>query len=350
MKLTIFGLIVIIAAASGCSKGQAVDEASAPQTEQMRMTNVEIKLVRTSDLEEYLDLSGSTEALRNIVISSEQGGTVQKVLVDRGDRVRPEQVLALINADIYEAQLAEAEANLRIKEAGLTKARALFERQSITSMQRLQAQVDFDMAEANVKTARARLDRAIVKAPFAGVIDDRFVEPGEMAAPGGPLFHLVDLSRLKIKSEFAEQDVSMFSPGLFAEVRLDAYPDTLFRAQLSFISTSAHQASRTFPCEFILDNRDGLVRSGMFASIRVLKTVHHDVIVLPQTALVETEQGRSVFILNDETAYRRPVRVGASNSGRVVVREGLTPEETVVVTGNRDLVDGQRVRVTGRKD
>ena len=350
MKLILLGLSAVIPLATGCAKSQAVDEKSTPEVEQVRMTNVEIQLVRPSDMEEYLELSGATEARRDIIISSEQGGTVQQVMVDRGDRVKQGQVLALVNADIYEAQLAEAEANLRIKDAGLKKAKALFERQSITAMQRLQAQVDYDMAEANVKTARARLDRAIVKAPFGGVVDDRFVDPGEMVNPGGQIFHLVDFGQLKIKSEFAEKDVTRFRPGAFAEVRFAAFPDSVFRAQLSFIASSAHAASKTFPCEFVLDNPKGVVRGGMFASIRVLKEVHRDVLVLPQTALVETEQGRSVFVLSGETARRQPVRLGASNNGQVIISEGLTPEETVVVTGNRDLVDGQKVKVTGRKD
>jgi RND family efflux transporter MFP subunit len=349
-RMILYILALSLAAAAGCAKSEADNQTSGAKPEATRLTNVEVTTVRPAVMEEYINLSGSTEARLDILISSEQGGTVQKLLADRGERVKPGQLLALINSDMYEAQLAEAEANLRYKDAALKKADALFERQSITSMQRLQAQVDYDMAASSVKTARIRLERAVVVAPFGGVIDDRFVDSGEMVAPGGQLFRLVDCSRLKIKSEFAEKDVSSFKPGLYAEVHFDAFPDSVFRAQLTFIAASAHEASKTFPCEFMLNNSDGLVRGGMFADIRVLKTVHHDVLVLPQTALLESENGRSVFVLQGDTARRRTVLAGASNNGRIIIDQGLKPEETVVVTGNRELVDGQQVKVTGRKD
>jgi len=342
--------LAVLALLGGCSKGQAENDQSKAPLEQVRLTNVEVEVMHPTDLPEYLELSGATEARRDIVISSEQGGTVQQLLVDRGDRVSQGQVLARVNADIYEARLAEAQANLRLKDAALKKAQALFERSSITSMQRLQAQVEYDVAAAGVKTAESYLDRAIVRAPFSGVIDDRFVDPGEMVSPGGQLFHLVDCSSLKIKSEFAEKDVVTFQAGITAEVTFDAFPDSVFHAQLSYVASSAQSASRTFPCEFILGNPSGQVRGGMYARVRVLKTVHRDVLVLPQSALVETEDGRSVFVMEGDAARRQPVKPGASNSGMVVIDEGLKPDEAVVVTGNRELVDGQKVKVTGRKD
>ena len=345
--LAVLGTLAVL---TGCSNSQAGNGQAKQAGEQKRLTNVAVEVLHPSDLEEYLELSGATEARRDIMISSEQGGTVQQLLADRGDRVSQGQILARINADIYEAALAEAEANMRLKDAALKKAAALYERKSITQMQRLQAQVEYDVAAAGVKTAQSRLNRAIVRAPFGGVIDDRFADPGEMVAPGGQIFHLVDCSSLKIKSEFSEQDVVTFRPGLSAEVRFDAFPDSVFRAQLSYVAANAHTASRTFPCEFILDNPDGRVRGGMYARVRVLKTLHRNVLVLPQSALVETEEGRSVFVMEGETARRQPVKLGASNSGMVVIDQGLSPEETVVVTGNRELVDGQQVKVTGRKD
>jgi len=74
------------------------------------------------------------------------------------------------------------------------------------------------------------------------------------------------------------------------------------------------------------------------------------VIVLPQTALVETEDGRNVFVLEGDKAVRHEVQVGASNEGMVVVKTGVRDKDQVIVTGQRDLVDGQQVRVTAEKD
>jgi membrane fusion protein, multidrug efflux system len=347
-----FALLIpaLALAAAGCAKSKAQENGAGQAVQSTRLTNVEVQVVRPSELPEYLVLTGTTEAFRDIEISSEQGGTVQSLLVDRGDRVRKGQVLARVNADIYEAQLVEAQANLKLKDAALKKADALFERKSITSMQRLQAQVDYDAAAANADLAKGRLRRAVIEAPFDGVIDDRYVDSQEMVQPGGRLFRLVDRSRIKITSNFAELDVSTFRPGITGAVKIDAFPDTAFEAKLSFVASSAHAASHTFPCEFVLNNQGDLIRGGMYASIRVLKQVHRSVLVVPQAALVETENGRNLFVLDGDKALRRPVTLGASNSGLVIVASGINSEDTIIVTGNRDLVDGQQVRVTGRKD
>ncbi|MEA2063065.1 MAG: efflux RND transporter periplasmic adaptor subunit [Gemmatimonadota bacterium] len=353
-KTTGPGLLLLLGllAASGCARSNAEDKVqTAGDTGAERLTNVEVLTVRPSVLEEYLDLTGYTEAAHDIVIASELGGTVQELTVDRGDRVKQGQVLAKVSADMYQAQLAETEAALRLKQAGLKKAKILYERKSITAMQRLQAQVEYDAAAANVALAESRLKRAIITAPFSGVIDDRFIEQGELAGPGGRLLRLVDRSRMKVLSDFSEPDVSTFSPGTVAEARFDALPGKVFQAELTFVAASAEPASRTFPCEFRLSGAGSkAVRGGMIARIRVLKKLHSDVLVLPQTAMVETETGRSVFVLNSDTARKKDVTLGASNNGMVIVESGLEPGQTVVVTGQRDLVDGQQVRVTARKD
>ena len=346
-KILLYVSMVIFLA--GCSKSKAQEESN-QAIQPLRLANVEVQTLHPTEFKEYLTLTGRTEACNDIILASELGGTVLELSVDRGDWVRKGEILAKVSADIYEAQLAEAEANLRLKQAALKKAQTLYQRGSFSSMQRLQAQVEHDAAAARVELAKSRLNRAIIRAPFDGVIDDRYVDQGEMVAPGGRLFHLVDLSRLKIKSEFAELDVSAFHPGITAEVHFDAFPDTVFQARLVFVASSAHQASGTFPCEFELENPNGIVRAGMLARVKVLKNIHHNVIVLQQSALVETEKGKSVFVLQGETAHKRGVTLGASDNGMVVVNSGLNFEETVIVTGQRDLVDGQQVRVTGRKD
>ena len=349
LKKIMLCCLLLIPPLSGCTQSEA-QQSQAQASQNSRLTNVEVQTVHPTVLEEYLTLTGHTESLRDVILASELGGTVKELHADRGERVSKGQVLAKVSADMYQAQLAEAEANLRLKQAALEKAKALYERGSISSMQRLQAQVEHDAAEANAKLAESRLERAIVRAPFDGVIDDRFADQGEMVPPGGQLFRLVDRRKMKIRSEMAELDVSTFHPGITAVVHIDAFPDTAFSATLVYVAASAHLASRTFPCEFELDNPNGLIRGGMMVRIRVLKDSHNNVLVLPQTALVETESGRNVFVLEGENVSKRNVTLGASNSGMVIVASGLNPEETVVVTGQRDLVDGQQVRVTSRKD
>ena len=319
------GLIFLLAVplAVGACKETEAKNAGNKATATTRLSNVEVMTVQTSDLEEYLTLPGYTEAANDVILASELGGTVQQLKVDRGDLVHKGENLARVSADLYEAQLAEAQATLKLRQAGLNKAVTLYERGSISAMQRLQAQTEFDIAQAAVELANSRLERAVVTSPFEGSVDERYVDQDEMVPPGGQLFRIVDRSRLKVRCELAELDVAYVSPGAAAEIIFDAFPDTVFHARLSYVAGVGSQGSRTFPCEFELDNVHGLIRGGMHARVRVLKDVHHNVIVLPQTALIETELGRNVFVLQGENAYRRPVSLGVSVEGKAVVAKGL---------------------------
>lgn len=339
--------LALAVAACSSSEAQDADQAAA---EPPRLSNVAVETVRPTSLSEYIMLPAASEAIHDVVISSEQGGKLLELHADRGDYVRRGSVLAKVGTDIYEAQLKEAEANLRIRAAELEKAKALYGRGSISEMSLLRNQVDHDAAEARVELAATQFERSILRAPFDGRIDGRYVDEGEMVAPGGQVFRIVDSSRMKLKSELAERDVTFVEGGISAEVHFDAFPDTTFSARLSFVAATADPGSRTYPCEFLLDNTHRMIRGGMHARIKVLKAKYNGVIVLPQTALVETEDGRNVFVLDGDRAVRRDVRVGASSEGMVVVSDGVKPDEQVIITGQRDLVDGQQVRVTGGKD
>ncbi len=348
-KMLIMTMAIPFVVAAGCSgseDGGGDQAAVAPP----RLSNVEVLTVEPTNLKEYIVLSAYSEAVRDVVLSSEQGGKLLEVRADRGDMVSRGAVLARVGTDIYRARLKEARAGLKLKKAALKKADALFERESISAMQRLRAQVEHDAAEAQVELAETQLERSVITAPFSGRVDERYVDQDEMVTPGGQVFRLVDNSRMKLISELAEREVTFAREGITAAVHFDAFADTVFHARLTFVAATADAASRTFRCEFGLDNPNGEVRGGMHARVKMLKAEYDNAIVLPQTALVETENGRNVFVLDGRVAMRRAVKVGASNEGQVVVSQGLRAGEQVIVSGQRDLVDGQQVRATGGKD
>jgi RND family efflux transporter MFP subunit len=348
-KILILSMAAGLIAAAGCSRGEAQDGGQAATTPP-RFSNVEVHTVQPTHLQEFITLPAYSEAIRDVVLSSEQGGKLLELHADRGDMVRKGAVLARVGTDIFAAQLKEAQANLKLKKAALKKATALYERESISGMQRLQAQVEHDAVEARAEMAQTQFERSVITAPFSGRIDERYVDQEEMVSPGGQVLRLVDNGRMMLISELAERDVTFAREGITAEVHFDAFADTTFLARLKFVSATAATSSRTYRCEFVLDNPQGLIRGGMHARVKMIKSEHDNVIVLPQTALLETENGRNVFVLDGNVAVRRDVTVGASNEGRVVISQGLRASEQVIVTGQRDLVDGQQVRVTGGKE
>jgi membrane fusion protein (multidrug efflux system) len=128
-------------------------------------------------------------------------------------------------------------------------------------------------------------------------------------------------------------------------ITLDAFPGETFEGKISYLGNSASSSTRTFPIEIVIGNADIRIGSGMVARLSIVKRELKDAVVVPEDSLVQTETGKIAFVLNGTRASRRDVKTGASSDNRCVVEAGLNFGDTLIVTGQRDLVDGQEVKV-----
>lgn len=329
--------------------GAAETPASDPAAESAApAVNVTTMALEADSLVDELRLVGRLEPWVEVRISSELGGTVQGIGFDKGDRVRKDQELARIGTDLLEAALAEAEAELTAAEANYTKATELFERQAVPRQEVIAATSTFKRAQARVEQAKLRVARSIIRAPISGVAVSREIELGEVVPPGAVVTTLHQTSRLKADVGIPENDIAYFRVGGAATLEIDAYPEESFRGRIHFLGPAATGQNRTFPAEIEVDNGSGELRPGMIVRVALVRRVFEDAVVVPRDAILERDTGTVAFVLEDGRAVQRPVRTGPSHEGKIVVTEGLALGESLIVTGHRNLVDGQRVRVVDR--
>ncbi len=255
-----------------------------------------------------------------------------------------ENVLARIGTDLLEAALAEVEAELQHAESEFNKTTELFSRQAVPRQDLTSATSNYRRAEAKVKLARLRVERSIIRAPLSGVAIVREIEMGEVVPAGSLVTTIHQLSKLKGVVGIPEDDISYFKVGAEADVEADAYPERKFKSKIHFLSPAATAKNRSFPAEVAIDNRDGELRPGMIVRVRLVKQIYEDVIVIPRDAILERDSGNVAFVLKGDKAELRSVKTGPSEKGEIVVLEGLEPGDELIVTGHRNLVDGQRVR------
>ena len=310
--------------------------------------NVTVVTLEPETLEDALKLSGRLEPWVEVHVSTELGGTVQEIDFDKGQHVRRGQVLARIGTDLFEAALAEAQAELQHAEAEYKKTTELFNRQAVPRQELTAATSNYLRAQARVEQGRLRVERSIIKAPISGVAIVREIEVGEVVPAGSLLTTIDDLSRLKADIGIPENDIASFSVGERATIEVDAFPKREFEGKLHFVSPAASGANRTFPAEVALDNQDGLLRPGMIVRVKLVKQVYENRIVVPRDAVLERDSGPVAFVVRGERAELRRLRTGASEAGRIVILEGLEAGDELIVTGQRNLVDGQRVSAVHR--
>jgi membrane fusion protein (multidrug efflux system) len=311
--------------------------------------NVSIETIAPSILKDELQLAGRLEPWVEVQVSAELGGTVQEVGFDKGRYVAKDQVLARVGTDLLEASLAEAEAALIAAEANFSKTRELFDRQAVPRQELVAATSTFKQAEARVAQARLRVERSIIESPVAGVAVNREIELGEVIPPGAPITVIHEVSRLKAATGIPEDDISYFRVGGEAHIAVDAYPDRDFTGRIHFLSPAATGQNRTFPVEIAVDNRNGELRPGMIVRIMLVRRVFENAVVVPRDSVLERDTGDVVFVLDGDQAELRSVKTGPSERGRILLLEGAAPGEKLIVSGHRNLVDGQKVRAVAEE-
>jgi len=341
---------VVLALWAGCGS-----EESAPVAVP---TSVSLATVRAVDLEDRIEAAGGLKARDSAAIAAEVGGRVTEVLVEEGAWVEAGEALLTIDPERRKlelesagAALEEARAHRSETERELARAKLLREKTVASQTKLEQAETELQLAvsrvhgaEARVGVAQRALDDAVVRAPFAGLVDRRTVSRGEFVSAGQKLFELVSLDPIEVEFHVAERDSSRVRLGQVVEVRVAPYPERTFRAIVSTVSPTIDPATRTLRVKGLMTNPDEALRPGLFARVDLGISTRRGVAVVPEDAVLQRADGAVVFRFGaDDRVERRRIEVGVIRDGIVEVLEGVSPGDIVVSRGHSRLVDGDLV-------
>jgi RND family efflux transporter MFP subunit len=303
---------------------------------------VEVARLGPAGVQLTLDLPGEVAGHKDVLLSAALGGLVEDVKVETGDVVSKGQVLFTVDRAPYAAQVAQAEAQLQLATAELGRVTKMGDLGVPAELDARTAQVA--IAEAGLRLARSQLDRAVVRSPIDGVIAGISVDAGEVVAPGSPVARVVQLDPIKVSLSVSDRDVVALRPGMDARVATPAR-GLVRMGTVSNIGQAADLSTRSFLVEIELPNPDHLLLPGMIAKVEVDRPVADGAIVIPQDWLVTKVDGYGVFVAEGETARWRTVTLGDVVRGQVVVASGLQLDERVVMTGQHELVDGDKLLI-----
>ncbi len=329
----------------GCSSSPAQAEESAPQAEAAntpaaQATWVEAATIERSSAQLDLSVPGEVEGSRESLLASSQGGYVEHADVEVGDRVSKGQALFRIDRGLYQARLAQIEAEVRAARRELARAEKLG--QTIAAAEVDAARDRLVSARASIKVAQIQVARAMIRAPFEGVIATVDLEEGEVAGPGTPAARLVQLDPAKVTLSVADRDVGSLRAGAEVHVSTDALAEARL-GTIERIHPAADLETRAFTVDVTVPNSDSALLPGMIARVRIERELENDSIIIPQGFLVTKRDANGVFVVEDGIARWRPLRLGSMVRDQVVVEEGLSVGDNIVVVGQRALADGDSV-------
>jgi len=305
------------------------------------MPSVVIKRLSAETHESYMELYGRSEADREVSVKAETAGLVVKTPVQEGTLIKRGTLICAQDIDARQAVLDQAKAALRSRELEYEAAERLVEKGFRSSTQAAGALAALDGAKAQVKQAEIELDNVNMRAPFRGIFERQIAEIGDYLAPGQPCGLLVDLDPLVVTGEVTEKQIGLLSVGKSASIKL-ATGENL-SGEIRFIETRANPATRTFRIEVAVPNKDGKLRSGVTATIKISagQTKAH---LIPASVLTLDDQGSiGVRYLDFENKVRFSHVTTIDETSAGIWVTGLPKQTDLIVQGQDYVTEGVQV-------
>ena len=355
--------------------------------------------VQRMSVQREVDLSGTLLSPEQAKISSEVAGIVREVRMQLGTEVKAGDVLVRLEPSELQFALDRAESALRQVEAQLgidraqdkqpppdeeiasvrqalanrDDARSAFERAQQLNGRGLLTRADRDTAETRLKVAEAnyqaaldtvhslkaslqdrrasydlaqkKLADAVIKAPVAGSISERLVQPGEFIRENTPVATIVQVSPLTLKTAIQEKHASLIKPGQVIEFNVEAFVNRKFKGTIAYVSPAVDQTTRTFAVEALVDNGDRQLKPGFFTKGVVLTHVDAQVLAVPDEAISTLAGVSTVYIIENGKARQQQISLGARRNKLVEVTSGLKGDEQLATTNLSQLATGVSVRL-----
>ncbi len=299
--------------------------------------------VREQPLARELKALGTAGANEAVEITSKSSNIVTAVRFRDGQRVQRGAVLVELDSAQARADLAAADAALTESTSLFNRSRELLSTQAVSKSQFDQIEATKKANAARVAAARARLEDTVIRAPFSGRVGLRRISVGSLINPGAVITTLDDTSVMKVDFAVPENFLSQLREGLSLTADSTAYPGRRFTGRISSVDSRIDPVSRSVTVRAEVPNPEALLKPGMFLNVEIVRD-RRNALVVPEEALVPEQNKQFVFVVADDKAQKREVRIGARRPGSVEILSGLVLGERVIVEGTVKVREGGAVR------
>lgn len=335
-------LLAIASALAGCGVGEA-SAPTAAETERVAPVPVEVAGADRRDIFATYAATATLASDLDAPVPARVGGDVVEILVEEGDRVERDDVLARLDGDRLRLEMLAAQANLNQVRGEYERLADLHSRHLVSAAMYEDLRYDLEALEATYELARLNYDYSAIRAPIAGVVSARDVKLGQNVAADQVAFRITDTSELIAHLMIPQAELAKFAAGHSATALFDSMPGTSFPATIIRVSPTIDTQTGTFRATAVIDNSAANLAPGMFARFTIAYEKHEDAITVPERAVVLEDSETSVYVVAEDRVSKRVIETGIRSDGRVEVISGLDGTERVVVTGQSSLREGTKV-------
>jgi membrane fusion protein, multidrug efflux system len=305
---------------------------------------VEAAAARSDTVVDAILATGQIEALQSIELRPDVEGRLVQILVREGSRVRQGTPLFKIDDAELRAQVAQLEAERDLARQSLTRTRDLLSQKASSQAELERAEATMRSTEAQFQRLKVRLDRTLVRAPFAGVMGQRMVSLGDYVTTDTRLAALQTVSPQRASFQVPERYAEQLKSGQLVSFRVASLPGREFTGNVDFVDPIVQLPARTIMVKARVPNPRGELQAGMFIEARLATAVRPSAVVIPEDAVLPLQGSNFVWVIADGKATRRQVELGVRTPGFVEIKSGVENREQVVVGGQERLAEGAAVQ------
>jgi membrane fusion protein (multidrug efflux system) len=304
---------------------------------------VEAAAARTDTVIDAISATGQIEALQSIDLRPDVEGRLVQILVREGTRVGRGTPLFKIDDAELKAQVAQLTAERDLARQSLSRTRDLLRQKASSQAELERAEATMRSTEAQLARLKVRLDRTLVRAPFAGVVGQRSVSLGDYVTTDTRLVTLQTVSPQRASFQVPERYADQLKVGQQVNFRVAALPGRQFTGKVDFVDPVVQLPGRTIMVKARVPNPRRELQAGMFIEARLATDIRPNAVIIPEDAVLPLQGSNFVWVVADGKATRRQVELGVRTPGFVEIKNGVESPEQVVVGGQERLAEGAPV-------
>jgi membrane fusion protein (multidrug efflux system) len=312
--------------------------------------------VKAATFTHFIELQGNVQTKQNVLIYPEMPGILKSVLVKEGQQVVKGQALATIDDGGMTQQLAQLNANAQLAKTTYERQKRLWNQKIGSEIQFLQAQTSYEAQKSAVNQLKSQLEKAIINAPFSGIIDNVFKERGTVVAPGtgSEIFRILNLSNMYIETDVPETYIGNIIENKAVEISFPVLGE-MVNSKIRHVGNYINPNNRSFKIEIGVPNLNGKVKPNLTAKLKLNDYTNTNALLIPQSIISENSKGEQfIYIVKDKkendeaVAERLIIETGKTQGDFIEVTKNLTANAEVVMEGARSVTNGQVVKVINK--
>ncbi len=311
---------------------------------------VKVAVAKKGDISMFLMQTTTIEAKRQVDILAKVPGQVIKLTAEEGMHVKKGELLAKLDEVEIQIEFMKTKVSMETDKAMLERAGSMLEKNLIAEENYETARLQYESSKAAHEAARIQMEYTNIRSPFNGVITARNIELGQRVNVNQSIFIVADFDPLRAKIYIPEKDIGRIFEGQAAEIMIEAEPGLEFTGRVTMVSPVVDPASGTSKVTIDIEEHQGKLKPGMFATVFITTETHHGALIIPKRSLILESDIDQVYIYREGNAHKVNLTLGFASGDDLEVLSGLQEGNLVVTAGQDGLREGLPIRIPEQEE